>query len=55
MLLLLYIGVIIISYVVTFKNDFNPEHLEKAGPFIFVPAAILILLGLVGSILGRMS
>ena len=53
MFILLYLGIIVIAYVMTFKNDFNPEHLEKAGPFIFILSGLLIAVGLIGSIRGR--
>lgn len=50
--MLLYVGLMIISYVVTFKSDFTEEHLEKASPFIFITSGILIVLGVVGSLMG---
>lgn len=53
MFIVMFLGVLIISYVVTFKNDFSEEHLEKAGPFIFIASGLMIVLGVVTSLVGR--
>lgn len=50
MFFLIYLGVLAIAYVVTFKDDFDKEHIEKASPFIFIVSALFILIGLLGSI-----
>ena len=52
MFLMLFMGVLITTYVITFKDDFKEEHLEKAGPFIFVTSGILVLLGILSSLVG---
>lgn len=50
MFLMIYFGIIVISYVVTFKEDFSDEHLEKAGPFIFITSILIIIIGVLGSL-----
>lgn len=52
MFMLLYMGLIATVYVQTFKDDFNPEQIDKAGPFIFIACGGLIVLGILGSLLG---
>lgn len=53
MFLFIFFGILIITYIVTFKDDFNPEHLDKAGIFIFAISALFILLGILGSLVRR--
>ena len=50
MFLFMYIGIGIISYIVTFKSDFTDEHIEKAGPFVFTVSLLLITIGIIGSL-----
>lgn len=50
MFILIYLGVIIVSYIVTFKTDFSDEHINKAGPFILIISIALVVLGILGSI-----
>jgi len=50
MFFLIYIGLASIVYIATFKNDFSKEHIEKAGTFIIIVSAILIIMGMLGSI-----
>lgn len=53
MFFLLYIGILIISYIITFKNEFTEEYIEKAGAVIFIISGIFIVLGIIGSLGGR--
>lgn len=53
MFVCIYVAVMIVVYISTFKNDFKPEHLEKSGPFISIITGIFILLGVLGSLLNR--
>ena len=53
MFLMIYLGVLVTTYVVTFEGDFKKEQLEEAGPFIFIVSSLMVLLGIIGSLLGR--
>ncbi len=53
MYIIMFIEVVAIAYISTFKDDFNQEHLDKAGPFIFLTLALFVIIGVVGSILVR--
>ena len=52
MFILIYISLVVICYVVTFKDDFSDENISKAGPFIAIVSVVLVLIGIIGS-LGR--
>lgn len=53
MFLIIYIVAVCISYITIFKDDFTAEHLQKAGPFIGIISAVLIVLGIMTSLAGR--
>lgn len=53
MYLLLYIGAIMTVYIVTFKDDFTKEHVDKVTAFLVVIMSVIILVGIIGSVLGR--
>lgn len=43
MYFIMYIIVLFLVYIATFKDDFKPENLEKAGPFLAIIVVLLIL------------
>ena len=46
MAFLIWLAIIVIVYVVTFKQDFTKETIEKVSPFLIIVAIIVLLLGL---------
>lgn len=45
MSLLIMLAILIVIYVVCFKDDFTKEHIDKASPFIIVVSLVLFILG----------
>lgn len=43
MYLILYLGVIIVTYVATFKNDFTDEDIQTALPLMAIIVVISVL------------
>lgn len=50
MFFIMYIAILNIAYVITFKDEFKEEEIDKASPFIFIISALVIVLGIMGSI-----
>lgn len=50
MSLLVFLAVAIIVYILSFKSDFTPEHIEVAAPFVIIVSALLLFIGILGSI-----
>lgn len=46
----MFIGISIVIYIVSFKDDFTEQYIEKSAPFIFIVSIILILVGIIGSL-----
>lgn len=53
MYFLMYIGIAIVVYVATFKDDFTEEHIQKVTPFISIIVLLFLVIGILGSIVGR--
>jgi len=49
MFIFLYIGIVFIIYVSSFKDDIKKEYIDEALPFIMAVAIIFILIGILGS------
>ena len=43
MYLILYLGVVIVTYVATFKNDFTDEDIQTALPLMAIIVVISVL------------
>lgn len=50
MSLLIWLVIIAIVYVVSFKNDFTKEKIDKAGQFLVLIGFVLLLLGIIFSL-----
>lgn len=53
MYFLMYIAIAIAVYVVTFKDDFTEEHIQKVTPFITIIVLLFLAIGILGSLVGR--
>ena len=53
MFLLIFMVVVIVVYVNTFKEEFTAEHIEKITPLLVLVTSLIIILGILGSVLGR--
>lgn len=48
--ILIYVGLAIGIYVISFKNDFPQEELEKTAPFIIIICIIFVFMGILTSL-----
>lgn len=52
MYILLWVSVTIAVYIVSFKDDFTKEHIDKVAPFIILLVAVSLILCTLMSVLG---
>lgn len=45
MILFMFTGVLIVSYILTFKDDFTNEEIQHSAPFIIGVYVLVTLLG----------
>lgn len=50
MSLLMWLVILSIVYVMTFKDDFTKENIDKALPFLIVVSLIVLVFGILTSI-----
>lgn len=51
MFILLFISILLIVYIVSFKNDFSEEHINKLTPVVGIVVTLFVIsfiLGLMG-------
>jgi heme A synthase len=53
MFFLMYIVALVIVYVVTFKDNFTKENIDKVAPILYVTAGAIFVLGILSSLSGR--
>lgn len=53
MFIMIYLEIILVSYIITFKSDFTEEYLSKAQPFVIVVSILVLMLGTLSSLSRR--
>lgn len=52
MFVLLGVTIAAIVYIVTFSSDFTADHVDRVKLFLIIVLAVVLLLGILGSVLG---